>query len=58
MKKVIIRAAGQSWLVSDELGNPIATVAAAWHFISLARVKRWDIVNRTALNKEIANKLP
>lgn len=56
--KVIIRLMGKSWLVTNyETNEDIAMVAQGWHFITLCKVKGWDIVNKTALSPEISNKI-
>lgn len=49
---------GKSWLVTDYCKNKdIATVSQGWHFITLCKAKGWEIINKTALSPEIANKL-
>lgn len=55
--KVLIRLIGGAWLVTNEKGLPIAKVGAGWHFVTLCKLKNWQIINKDALNPEIANKL-
>lgn len=56
MRNVTIQATGKSWAVLAN-GKHIATVKNGWMFISLCKIKGWNIENKTALIPEIAEKI-
>lgn len=58
MINVIIQLTGKTWIVIDTEGNLIASgITNGWYFITLCKVKKWNILNKSSLNNEISSKL-